>query len=268
MPTVADVVGYVFEIAPDPKPPERSENGLLLGEGEAHVDAIAVMWRPTPELLEQAGQSGANLVVGHEPLLFAGTRDYFWGHALPEDEKPINKIHRGLMERYGMAYARFHSNVDIVREWGQPAALLDVLGYRDCPTEWGKYIPLVRVPALRVGGLADHCRQRLGLSHTRVTGDVDAHVSRLGICWGGISRNGTGIDCAIRLGADCILGGDMTDAAAMEAEAAGVPVIECGHAHTEMPAMRILAQKLGERFEGLPVRFLANDEPWVVHGAT
>jgi len=261
-----DVVDYVFEIAPDPKPPEKTENGLLFGNKDAVVGRIAVMWRPTPKLLAQAGEFGADLIVGHEPLFFGGASQYFWGMPLEEADKPINQKHRDLLDRFAMAYARFHSNIDVV-SWGMPVELLNVLGFGECSLDWHKYMPLAHIPRTRVHELADRCQERLGLSHTRVTGDLDAVVSKLSPCWGGLSRGDTGIDCAVRMGADVIIGGDLTDSAALAADAAGVPVIECGHAHTEMPAMRVLTGKLAERFSSIEVRFFANDEPWIVRGA-
>jgi len=264
--TCQDVVNYVFEIAPDPKPPESTENGFLFGEGDAEVHRIALMWRPTPELLRAAGEFGAELVVGHEPIFYPGTKQYFWGIPQQEDEKPINREHRGLLTRYSMAYARFHSNVDIV-DWGMPGALLDVLGFGGCARDWHKYMPLVRILPTRVYALADMCQARLDLSHVRVVGDLNAEVCKLSVCWGGLSRTSAGIDCALRMGADVILGGDLTDAAALTAAAANVPIIECGHAHTEMPAMRVLTDKLAKHFRSLQVRFFANDEPWVVRAA-
>jgi len=267
MPTVADVVQFVFEIAPDPRSPEQTENGLQFGDAGANVSRIAVMWRVTPELLDQAGQSGASLAVGHEPLFYPTTGNYWWGQPAETDDKPINIKHRALLEQYAMAYARFHSNIDVVREWGQPAEMLRVLGFEDCPTEWNIYVPMAHVPAIRVSELAALCQERLGLSHVRVTGDLDKTVSKLAVCWGGLSRNDAGIDCALHMGADCILGGDLTDAAALDADAADLPVIECGHAHSEMPAMRVLAEKLDERFDGVEVKFLPNSEPWVVYSS-
>jgi len=265
MPTCRDVVNYVLQIAPDPKPPETTENRLILGHEDAEIKRIAVMWRPTPELLAEAGQLGADLVIGHEPLFHSSAPEYFWAMAVPEDQAPINKKHRALLEKHSMAYARFHSNVDVA-PWGMPVALLDVLGFGQCSIEWNRYIPLVHIPDILVHELADRCQKRLGLSHTRVVGDLDAVVSRLAVCWGGISRDVGGIESALQMKADGIIGGDLVDENAISAAAAGIPIVECGHAHSEMPAMRVLADKLADRFPGIEIRFLANEEPWVVSG--
>lgn len=265
MPLCRDVVKYVFEIAPDPRPPETTENRLVFGSEDAAIRRIAVIWRPTPELLAEAGRLGADLVVGHEPLFDTYDPHYFWGTPLAEADVPINNKHRALLEEHSMAYARFHTNVDVA-PWGMPVALLKVLGLEECPIDWNRYLPLVHIPSMKVYELADLCQKRLGLSHTRVVGDRQAVVSRLAVCWGGLTRDRGIIACVVQMGADGILGGGLVDENAVSAAAAGLPIIECGHAHTEMPGMRVLADKLAERFDSVQVHFLPNREPWFVPG--
>jgi putative NIF3 family GTP cyclohydrolase 1 type 2 len=261
--TIKEVVDFIFEIAPDPQPPASTENKLMVGDPGMEVHGIAVMWRPIPKLLIEAAQSGANLIIGHEDMLSPVQKNYWWGTVVSDEMMPVNRDIEALMHKYGLSFARFHSNIDVA-PWGMPIALLRKLGFDLVALKWSKYIPMVTIPEMTVGQLAERCKKKLELSHLRVVGDLNKVVRKPAVVWGGLSRVNAGVSSAVYLGADVILGGDLTDAAAITSELCGIPVIECGHAHSEMPAMMELTTRLQQRFPMLNVRFLSNREPWSV----
>ena len=52
------------------------------------------------------------------------------GTLLDQDELPLNKGNREQLQHYSLAYARFHSNIDVA-PWGMPVALLETLGLEE-----------------------------------------------------------------------------------------------------------------------------------------
>ena len=70
MPTVGDVADYLNRFAPTARAAEWDNVGLILGERSALVNRILTCLTVTPEVVDEAVQSKANLIVTHHPLLF------------------------------------------------------------------------------------------------------------------------------------------------------------------------------------------------------
>src|SRR5438876_758229 len=70
MPTVGDVADYLNRFAPTARAAEWDNVGLILGERSALVNRILTCLTVTPEVVDEAVQSKANLIVTHHPMLF------------------------------------------------------------------------------------------------------------------------------------------------------------------------------------------------------
>jgi len=90
------------------------------------------------------------------------------------------------------------------------------------------------------GVLAERCREALG-ADARMVGDPARTVRRLAVCGGsGVSL----IGAAAAARADALVTGDVKHHQALEAEAAGIAVIDAGHHGTEWPWVEALATAL------------------------
>ena len=49
--------------------------GLLVGSSDKEVSTIALALDATSEVIEQAAEQGADLILTHHPLLFSGVRN-------------------------------------------------------------------------------------------------------------------------------------------------------------------------------------------------
>jgi dinuclear metal center YbgI/SA1388 family protein len=74
MTTVADVVGFLEEIAPPNLAADWDNVGLLLGERGTAVRRALTCQTVTPESAAEAIDTGAQLVVSHHPVLFKAVR--------------------------------------------------------------------------------------------------------------------------------------------------------------------------------------------------
>src|SRR5262245_47620294 len=74
MPTVADVTAYLDRFAPPSLAAEWDNVGLLLGDAAAEVTRVLTCLTVTPEVVAEAVDTGANLIVSHHPVLFRGAK--------------------------------------------------------------------------------------------------------------------------------------------------------------------------------------------------
>lgn len=74
MPTVADVSGFLARFAPPSLAADWDNVGLLLGQADAPADRTMTCLTVTPEVVAEAVDSGANLIVSHHPVMFRGAK--------------------------------------------------------------------------------------------------------------------------------------------------------------------------------------------------
>ncbi|MFP4057630.1 MAG: Nif3-like dinuclear metal center hexameric protein [Candidatus Brocadiia bacterium] len=96
---------------------------------------------------------------------------------------------------------------------------------------------------MRAENLAERIQDRLGAPHIRVAGDLRRRVQRVAVMGG---SGGKYVDHAARQGCELYLTGDVDHHQALDAVAAGLVVVDAGHAVTEAPAIPALATRLGE----------------------
>ncbi|HPD17344.1 MAG TPA: Nif3-like dinuclear metal center hexameric protein [Planctomycetota bacterium] len=109
----------------------------------------------------------------------------------------------------------------------------------------------------RCGDLARECparrlvrriRQRLRVTSVRTAGDLRRTVRRVAVLGG---SGGKCVDDAVRRGCQLYLTGEVSHHQALAAEAAGLVLVDAGHAGTEAPAIPVLARRLSELCPGV-----------------
>ena len=98
--------------------------------------------------------------------------------------------------------------------------------------------------------LVTRIKALLAVEHVRVAGDLRRRVERVAVVGG---AGGDYVSHAIRRGCQLYLTGDVSHHEALEAVAAGLVVVDAGHAATEQPAMPVLARRLAELCPGVRV---------------
>jgi dinuclear metal center YbgI/SA1388 family protein len=74
MPTVADVLTHLEQLAPPDLASDWDNVGLLLGERSAEVARLMTCLTVTPESAAEAVEAGAQLIVTHHPILFRAVK--------------------------------------------------------------------------------------------------------------------------------------------------------------------------------------------------
>lgn len=254
-----DVVEYVFEVAPNPA--WGIENIYEAAGPDRVVTGIGVAWWITSGMLGEFPGQGLNMGITHEKITYPVPENYKWGMATATDEVPANIRIAGLCRDLGITVHRFHSNIDMA-PWGMPRAVVRQLGWEACGQDWSRGVPVITVPETTLGELAAHIKAALGVPFVRFDGDLSRKVSRVALAWGGLCQHWAGASCALPLGYDVLIGGDIIDGVVRFAREHGFAVLDAMHHATEWEAMRELGRKMQHRFRSVRVVEFENDSPW------
>jgi dinuclear metal center YbgI/SA1388 family protein len=244
--TLADIVG-IFEQRYDPAWAETWDAvGLVCGDPEAEIRRVLFAVDPVAEVVDEAIEWGADLIVTHHPLLLRPV------HGVPATTPKGRLVHRLI--RAGTALFTAHTNADVA-DPGVSDALARAVGL---PGELRPLSPSPEDPRRglgRVGELPEPLTLRefaagaaAGLPATaaglRVAGDPDAPVRTVAVCGG---AGDSLLGAARAVGADVYLTADLRHHPASEfREAGATALVDAAHWATEWPWLRDAAGLVGE----------------------
>lgn len=245
--TVGDILEYLSEIAPLETAESYDNVGLLVGGGNTEVTGVCCCLDITREIIKEAAEKGANLIISHHPVIFGGLRN------IPPWSPVTELIRRDI------AAAAMHTNFDIA-ENGVNDTLLELLGFDK--TEDGVLeatqsdgngfgavcdVPLGFTPK----ALAEHCKKTLDLGAVKYSRHP-REIKRIAVCCGG-GVDGKVMELARERGCDAIVSGDIKHNFWIEAENCGLTLVDAGHFGTEKSAAHRLAKLVTARFSSVPV---------------
>lgn len=213
--------------------------GLLVGRDDKEVRKIYVAVDATDEVIAQARELGADMLVTHHPLIFSGM-------------KRVNNqdfIGRRILEliRSDISYYAMHTNYDI-REMaelscekmkihsGEPLEVTGI-GADGAEEGIGRIVTLGDVMSL--GECCELVKRSFGLEAVRIFGDLDHVVHKIALCPG---SGKSVIGVALQKGADVLITGDIGHHEGIDACAQGMAVIDAGHYGME----HIFIEDMGE----------------------
>lgn len=269
-PVLADVLVAVEELWPESLAEDWDRVGLVVGRPDAEVDRIMFAVDPTLEVIDEALEWGAQLLITHHPLLMKGVNSVA---ATTGKGRAVHRLIEG-----GCALLTVHTNGDSA-VGGVSDVLADAI-------ELGDVQPLVRAPL----GLVEEGIGRVGLlagpeklgdlaarvflklpavaGGVRVSGDKDALVRKIAVCGGA----GDSLFDAVRASdADVFVTADLRHhpaAEAREVRADGKPyLIDLSHFASEWLWLPAAAEALGnvladQGFAAELVVSQTNTDPW------
>lgn len=228
--TLKDVYDRIDELAPFSLQEEWDNAGILAGSAGQRVTSVLLALDLTPAVVQEALDGRVQLIVTHHPILFHGRKN------LREDD-PEGRMLCTLV-RGGVGLIAAHTNFDNAAP-GVNDALAARLGLQN--VEQHAHGLRVGVPMQEtLGEFCSHTEQMLG-GVVRCYGDREKRISRVAVL-GGAGEDFTGE--AIEAGADVYVTGEVAYHKALDAQAAGLNLLEAGHAATELPALKMLAEGL------------------------
>ena len=242
------VLEALERIAPKRLAEEWDNPGLLVGSPAQEVHKILTCLDVTDEVVAEAIDLGADMIVAHHPLIFKGIKKL-------RTDLPLGARLQKLMV-HGIAVVAAHTNLDTA-EGGVNDVLAKAIGLTDiqpfaAKAEEGAEPTLGRIGYLPEStAIEDFARQvkaALPVSHVRLVKAGEKKVKKVALCSGAGSEF---IAKASFLGADAYITGDVKYHEAQQAVEMGLHVIDGGHFGTEFPVAAVLAERLMEELSGL-----------------
>ncbi len=247
---VKDVTKVIEDFAPLSIQEGWDNSGLCIGSPEAPVTSVLLGLDCTPELVDEAIECGADMIVTHHPLIFSGLKKIS-----PEDqvgEAVIKAIKAGIS-----IYAA-HTSADKVIA-GVSGAMAARLGLQDVSIldEDSEGTGLGVVGDLPQPLSAEDAvalvKERFSLKAMRTSRPVEGKISRVAMCGG---SGGSLIKAAAASGAQLYISGDISYHNFFTRE--GFMIMDIGHYESEIEIVDILFSLLRKKFPTFAVRITQN----------
>ena len=235
--TVKAVYDWIDGFAPFQTAEAYDNVGLLAGRFDMPVTRILTALDCTLQVVEEARQLGAELILTHHPLMFHARKN------LREDD-PEGQILCQLIRNH-MALISAHTNLDRA-----PGGINDTLGHLfSLESMQGEgFLRCGKLPsAMRAGELRDMA-SRLLKAPVRLFGSQDMRIETLAVGGGAYDE---GFEEAAALGAQAYLTGEVRHHNALAAVAQGMVLLEGGHFATEAPGLYAFGGCLQKGLDGL-----------------
>jgi putative NIF3 family GTP cyclohydrolase 1 type 2 len=241
------------------QPIPNTVDGLLTGKPDDKVEAIAVAFMASQQVIEQAAALGASLIITHEGLHYA--------HRDPVEELKQDPVYWDKIERirqFGIAIYRNHDSVHRAKPDLITAGLIEHLGWSNDVEEIRDYASIVALPAAKpLVEIVQEMKEKLGIGFVRVIGDPATTCRRIGLSVG--YRGGASIMLPLMYPdpLDLLVVGESqeweTPAYISDAVQQGKrkALIVLGHAESEVPGMKLLADRLRSALDGVPAYFIS-----------
>lgn len=228
--TVRDIYDAVDALAPFETAEPWDNVGLLIGGMDRPVDTVLTALDATPQVVREARERGAQLLLTHHPLLFAPVRRL-------DEAEPGAALVCDII-RAGLSMIAAHTNLDVA-VGGVNDALAESLGLAVAETDGILRLGSLGAP-VRLDALAQRIESALAAPVTRY-GQPACVVSRFALCSG---AGGAEVARAAAQGAQVLITGELKHDQALDAMARGLCVLAAGHRATEICAADLLARHL------------------------
>jgi dinuclear metal center YbgI/SA1388 family protein len=233
---VGTILNWMEQWAPLETAESWDNVGLMVGDRAQEVDRVLVALDVEPQVIQEAEQMGAGLILTHHPLLF---------HALRQVSAQSREGAMVLgLARRGISLAAYHTNLDAA-QGGVNDALAAQLGLVAIQPLRG--LPMARwgtVPPCSMEALVHRVQASLQAPNLREAGRHPASIDRVAVCGG---AGGDALAAAAAEGAQVLVTGELKYHEAQQAAYLGLAVVEAGHFYSERPVLPAMASHLQMR---------------------
>jgi putative NIF3 family GTP cyclohydrolase 1 type 2 len=236
---------------------QNTVDTLKTGNPATEVKGIATAFMATHKVIEQTITLGANLLITHEGIYFS-----HHDHTESLEKDPVYNEKRRLIMESGLAIYRFHDYWHRYKPDGIMAGLIQALDWQSYIVENQPAATILSIPPRTLGEISEHIKGRLGLQYLRFAGDLEMKCTRIGLLAGYRGGGGLCIPLYEQESLDLIIYGEgpewETPEYVRDANDQGKQrnLIVLGHAESEEPGMRYLAQSLQTMFPSIPTYFI------------
>ena len=247
---VKDVTRVIEEFAPLAIQEKWDNSGLCIGSADAPVTSVLLGLDCTPELVDEAIECGADMIVTHHPLIFSGLKK------ITPDDMVGQAVFKAI--KAGISIYAAHTNADKVIA-GVSGAMAAKLSLKDVQIldEDGEGTGLGVVGNLPEPMTAQQAvelvKERFSLQAVRTSRPVEGMIERVAMCGG---SGGSLIAAAKASGAQLYLSGDISYHNFFTSE--GFMIMDIGHYESEIEIVDIFSSLLKKNFPTFAVRITQN----------
>ena len=247
---VRDIINVIEEFAPSSIQEGWDNSGLCIGSPDDEVTSILLALDCTPELIDEAVECGADMIVTHHPLIFSGLKkissDDLVGRAVikaikngisiyaahTNADKVLSGVSGAMARRLGM------ENVSILADEGDGTGL-GVVGTLPQPLTSRQALELVK--------------ERFGLKVVKSSKPVEGPVTKVAMCGG---SGASLIKAAQKAGAQLYISGDISYHNFFTQN--DFMIMDIGHYESEIDIVEILFSLIKKNFPTFAVRITQN----------
>ena len=252
MADVRDIYRFMERIAPFHTQEDFDNAGFLVGRGDREVKKVLVALDVTLEVVEEARDMGAELIVAHHPVIFNPVRSV-------TDETLTGRVLLELTENKIAAICA-HTNLDAahggVNGCLARALELSEIGQLCQAGVDGKGRPYgigrtgtAHRPGLSAAQYAAFVKEKLGSACVRYV-DGGKPVEKVAVGGGAC---GSMLEDAVAQGCDTFVTADLKYNQFLDARALGLNLLDAGHFPTENVVCAPLARRLAKEFPQVEV---------------
>ena len=240
MPLVGEVLAYLENFAPYDLAESWDNCGLMTGDKNDKVYKVLCALDATEEVIHEAAEIGAQLVIAHHPLIFTSVK------SITEDNTTGRALRYAI--KHDISVICMHTNADCATG-GVNDALASVLGLshvvnmgageNGCLGRVGD-LPARMTPSI----FADYVKMCLDANGVRYV-DGGKPIKRVAVGGGACGKM---MDHAVEKGADAFVIGDCSYDIMQRAQAIGLTLVDAGHFPTENPVCAVFAERIGNAF--------------------
>ena len=237
MNTAIELYNYLDSVIPSELSCNWDNDGAMcMSDPERPIHRVLLSLDITQEAVDYAIENNFDAIISHHPLIFSPMRSI---NGCDVKSRIITKLMRN-----GISAFSFHTRLDAV-SGGVNDTLCGLLSVENVEPFMEGNIPLGRigtVSPVAAKDLAKKVKTILSAEDVSVT-CPDKIVSKIVVVGGGGKDS---IDTAIDVFADCLITGEVSYNALLDAADSGLSIICAGHFQTENPVLKTIENWIGK----------------------
>ena len=234
MSRIIDFYKFIDKIAPFETQESWDNSGFLVGDGEKEVTKVLLALDATEDVLNEAAEKGAELIITHHPVIFGALKEFH----------PKNIAF--LAAEKGIAIISAHTCLDIA-DGGVNDCLAAALGLENIvKVDDGE--GLMRMGELKTELSCDefikYVAEKINVGGIKYT-PANKNIKKVAVCGG---SGGDLYPFAIKAGADAFVTANIKHNQWIEMRRDGFCVLDAGHFCTENTVIEPLQKKLSAKF--------------------
>ena len=265
--TVNELYQELDQLAPFSDQEDWDNSGLQVGRSDWRADRVLLCVDVTKEVIDQADEWKADVILSHHPLIFHGLdsvsdRDFVGERILRLAEKHIAYIAmHTCFDKYGMrdaidqrlGFSRGELFLSDGRRNPTPCRPLDEEAMMGSLSDLDQEVTLEEI--------CRKVKEGFDLPNVRIFGDPKKPVRRIAVI-GGSGKSE--IQNALDAKADLLITGDIDHHSGIDAVTQGLCVMDAGHYGLEHVFMDYMEEALHLRLPDLSVKKMPVEEPFLV----